>query len=76
MATQTTYFLIRVWNYCPRIGHSLSEKDGWFVGPKRFCGEDKALRFETEAEAQEVIESRYKGRDWEFEITKVQGWVD
>ena len=73
MVEGKTYFVIEVKGYRPAgIGHALSEKEGWFVGPHRFCGLAKARLFPTLEAAQAHIESR-KDRD-RYRFTVLDYW--
>lgn len=64
-----TGYIIEVLNYCPyKVGFALSAKDGWFVGPHRFCGIAKARVFESREEAEFYIENRRDRGKYEFRI--------
>ena len=76
MATQKRYFVIEVLNYKPtQVGFALSEKDGWYVGPHRFCGIRRAQKFPSRDAAQRYLDARYDGDRYEYEIQEFSEWV-
>ena len=66
--TKYEYFIIEVIGYSSNTGFSLSEKDGWFVGNKRFCGNAKAREFSSLNEAQTHIDTRNDQGKYNFII--------
>lgn len=75
MSQEKTYWIIEVLNYRPyKVGFALSEKDGWFVGQRRFCGISKAREFDSHADAEQYIANRYDKDRYRFSIIECRKW--
>ena len=75
MSQQKIFWIIEVLNYKPyKVGFALSEKDGWYVGKRRFCSVSKARQFASYADAEAYINNRYDADRYKFSIVECRKW--